>query len=148
MRGVGDCGISSTARTINLLLVTLFMYLVFFAPGMGPLQWTINSEIYPMWACSNAVALATACNRIFNLLVLVTFLTLIDVVSQPMAFLLYTIFAGLVFVIFLVPETKGVSLEMVEQLFQRPHFLNWCTAEQSSRDNKSTRPLINGESTD
>ena len=133
-----------------LSLVSLFMYLVFFAPGMGPVPWTINSEIYPMWARSNAVALATACNWTFNLLVSVTFLTLIDGVSQPIAFLLYALcaFAGLLFVIFLVPETKGVSLEMVEQLFQRPHFLNWCTGKHNSKENKSTRPLINGESTE
>ena len=132
-----------------LSLVSLFMYLVFFAPGMGPLPWTINSEIYPMWARSNAVALATACNWIFNLLVSVTFLTLIDAVSQPVAFLLYAMFAfaGLLFVIFLVPETKGVSLETVERLFERPYFLNWCTGKQDNRNNTSTK-LINEKSTE
>lgn len=132
-----------------LSLVSLFMYLVFFAPGMGPLPWTINSEIYPMWARSNAVALATACNWIFNLLVSLTFLTLIDSVGQPIAFLLYAIFAftGLLFVIFLVPETKGVSLEMVEQLFKRPHFLNWCISKQDRRNNMSNK-LINEKSTE
>ena len=132
-----------------LALVSLFMYLVFFAPGMGPLPWTINSEIYPMWARSNAVALATACNWIFNLLVSVTFLTLIDAVSQPIAFLLYAMFAfaGLLFVVFLVPETKGVSLEMVERLFERPHILNWCNGKRDSRNNMSTK-LINGKSTE
>lgn len=116
-----------------LALISLFMYLVFFAPGMGPLPWTINSEIYPMWARSNAVALATACNWIFNLLVSVTFLTLIDAVTQPIAFLLYAIFAfgGLLFVVFLVPETKGVSLETVERLFEQPYFLKWCTARNT-----------------
>ena len=74
-------------RFAILSLVSLFMYLVFFAPGMGPLPWTINSEIYPMWARSNAVALATTCNWLFNLLVSLTFLTLIDAVGQPAAFL-------------------------------------------------------------
>ena len=133
-----------------LALVSLFMYLVFFAPGMGPLPWTINSEIYPMWARSNAVALATACNWIFNLLVSLTFLTLIDAVTQPFAFLLYAIFAfaGLLFVVFLVPETKGVSLEMVERLFERPYFLNWCTVKHDRRKNSVSTKLINGNSTE
>ena len=136
-------------RFAALALVALFMYLVFFAPGMGPLPWTINSEIYPMWARSNAVALATACNWIFNLLVSVTFLTLIDAVTQPIAFLFYAIFAfvGLLFVIFLVPETKGVSLETVERLFERPHFMNWCTAKRDRRNSVSTK-LINDRNTE
>lgn len=135
-------------RFAVLALISLFMYLAFFAPGMGPLPWTINSEIYPMWARSNAVALATACNWIFNLLVSVTFLTLIDAVTQPIAFLLYAIFAfaGLLFVVFLVPETKGVSLEMVESLFQRPYFLKWCTAKLDRRRNSTSTKLINDKS--
>ena len=133
-----------------LSLVSLFMYLVFFAPGMGPLPWTINSEIYPMWARSNAVALATACNWISNLLVSVTFLTLIDAIGQPRAFLLYAIFAfvGLLFVIFLVPETRGVSLEMVERLFARPPFVNWFTSKcNRKRKNEILVHVINKNST-
>ncbi|XP_065886410.1 proton myo-inositol cotransporter-like isoform X3 [Dysidea avara] len=122
-------------RFAILSLVSLFMYLVFFAPGMGPLPWTINSEIYPMWARSNAVALATTCNWLFNLLVSLTFLSLIDAVGQPKAFLVYSLlaFSGLIFVVLLVPETKGISLEMVGQLFERPHFTNWCSRRSEYR---------------
>lgn len=131
-----------------LALVSLFMYLVFFASGMGPLPWTINSEIYPMWARSNSVALATACNWVSNLIVSLTFLTLIDSVGQSKAFLLYTLcaFAGLVFVVLLVPETKGVPLEMVEQLFEKPHFLKWCDIRHGRSKNKMLKKMINEKS--
>jgi len=130
-----------------LALVSLFMYLVFFAPGMGPLPWTINSEIYPMWARSNSVALATACNWISNLIVSLTFLTLIDTIGQPKAFLLYTCcaFAGLLFVVFLVPETKGVPLEKVESLFEKPYFLKWCNNRHGRSKNKMMKKMINEE---
>ena len=101
---------------------------MFFAPGMGPLPWTINSEIYPTWARSTAISIATATNWIFNLFVSLTFLTFADNLGQPGTFGFYAGFSvlGLIFVVFLVPETKGRSLEDMEDLFQRPYCINWC----------------------
>ena len=49
-------------RFAPLAIVALFIYIAFFAPGMGPLPWTINSEIYPTWARSTAIAIATYVN--------------------------------------------------------------------------------------
>uniref|UniRef100_A0A4W3IKD6 Solute carrier family 2 member 13b n=1 Tax=Callorhinchus milii TaxID=7868 RepID=A0A4W3IKD6_CALMI len=56
----------------------LIMYLIFFAPGMGPMPWTINSEIYPLWARSTGNACSAGVNWIFNVLVSVTFLHLAE----------------------------------------------------------------------
>ena len=111
-----------------LTIAALFMYIMFFAPGMGPLPWTINSEIYPTWARSTAIAIATSTNWIFNLVVSLTFLSTADALGQPATFGVYAClgFLGLVFFTLFVPETRGVSLEEVEKLFQRPYFLNWC----------------------
>ena len=110
-----------------LSLVALFLYIMFFAPGMGPLPWTVNSEIYPTWARSTAIAIATATNWIFNLFVSLTFLTFADVLGQPITFGFYAGLGllGLIFVIFFVPETRGRKLEEMEELFQRPYFLQW-----------------------
>ena len=111
-----------------LAIASLFIYIMFFAPGMGPLPWTINSEIYPTWARSTGIAIATSVNWIFNLIVSLTFLTIADALGQPTTFGVYAGlgFIGLILFFLFVPETKGTKLEEVEQLFQRPHFLSWC----------------------
>lgn len=42
--------------------------------GMGPMPWTVNSEIYPLWARSTGNACSAGVNWTFNVLVSLTFL--------------------------------------------------------------------------
>ena len=65
-----------------LIMVGLVLYLFFFAPGMGPMPWTLNSEIYPLWARSFGVSVATSVNWAFNLLISMTFLTLLEAITK------------------------------------------------------------------
>ena len=111
-----------------LAIISLFVYLAFFAPGVGPLAWTINAEIYPTWARSSGIAIATSTNWVFNMIVSMTFLTLVDVLGQPLTFGIYAVLCviSLLFVILFLPETRGKTLEDMEHLFQRPYFLQWC----------------------
>ena len=111
-----------------LAIVALIVYIASFASGAGPLPWTVNSEIYPTWARSTAISIATSVNWCSNLIISMTFLTLADDLGQPITFGIYAVLSvfGLLFVILLLPETRGKKLEDIEQLFQRPHFLNWC----------------------
>nr|KAG5705569.1 hypothetical protein BaRGS_034767 [Batillaria attramentaria] len=60
----------------------LALYLMFFAPGMGPMPWTINAEIYPLWARSTGNSMSAATNWIANLVVSMTFLTLTETITK------------------------------------------------------------------
>ncbi|XP_067683406.1 proton myo-inositol cotransporter-like [Haliotis asinina] len=108
----------------------LALYLMFFAPGMGPMPWTINSEIYPLWARSTGNSLSAATNWICNLLVSMTFLTMTETLTKYGTYWLFVVIAVLALIFFIVflPETKGKSLEDVERLFSQP----WCSC--GSRD--------------
>lgn len=49
---------------------------------MGPMPWTINAEIYPLWARSTCNSIATSANWFFNFLVSMTFLTLTEILTR------------------------------------------------------------------
>ncbi|XP_046341100.2 proton myo-inositol cotransporter-like [Haliotis rufescens] len=117
----------------------LGLYLMFFAPGMGPMPWTINSEIYPLWARSTGNSLSAATNWICNLLVSMTFLTMTETLTKYGTYWLFMGVAvlALIFFIIFLPETKGKSLEDVEKLFSKP----WCSCgtEHSHTINSNSR---------
>ncbi|KAJ4924673.1 hypothetical protein JOQ06_003625 [Pogonophryne albipinna] len=103
-----------------LVLLGLMCYLAAFAPGMGPMPWTINSEIYPLWARSTGNACAAGVNWTFNILVSLTFLHLAQYFTYYGAFFLYSSMAllGFFFIYGCLPETKGRRLEEIEALFE------------------------------
>lgn len=105
-------------------MVGLVLYLISFAPGMGPMPWTINSEIYPLWARSTGNAASTFMNWTFNLAVSMSFISLTESLTRYGTFWLYAClaFAGAILLALILPETKGRTLEEVEGLFARSWF--------------------------
>ena len=49
---------------------------------MGPMPWTINSEIYPLWARSTGNSASTFTNWICNLAVSMSFLSLTEAMTR------------------------------------------------------------------
>lgn len=98
-----------------MALLSLVVYVAFFAVGMGPVPWAVQSEIFPINVRGKANGLATASNWTANLIVSSTLLTLFNSISQAGTFWLYAGFAvaAWIFVIKMVPETKGRTLEEI-----------------------------------
>ncbi|MFZ0457885.1 MAG: sugar porter family MFS transporter [Rhodoplanes sp.] len=99
---------------------SLMAYVGFFAVGLGPVFWLIIAEIYPQRIRGLAMSLATLVNWAANLLVALTFLSLIDLIGAAATFWLYAVLAAvaLLFTWALVPETKGKTLEEIESHWQ------------------------------
>lgn len=98
----------------SLLLIAT--YVACFAFSLGPIVWVLIAEIYPLQVRGLAVSVATMANWGANLVVGLTFLTLIETLGRASTFWLFAALcvANLVFVLRFVPETKGRSLEEIE----------------------------------
>ncbi len=109
-----------------IAVASLMVYVGSFAVGLGPVFWLILSEIYPLRIRGRAMSVGTAANWITNLIVALSFLTLTQVVGRPATFWLYgaVSIGAWLFAFFLVPETKGKSLEEIEA--------QWRPAKRSS----------------
>jgi len=99
---------------------SLMVYVGSFAVGLGPVFWLILSEIYPIGIRGRAMSVGTIANWGANLLVALSFLTLTQVLGKPATFWLYGVVtvAAWLFAFFLVPETKGKTLEQIEAHFR------------------------------
>lgn len=111
-----------------LALLGLVLYLLAFAPGMGPVPWTVNSEIYSLQDRGVCGGIAATANWISNFVIAQTFLSLTDALGTSKTFLLFAglAVAALLFVLCYLPETKGLSFEQVELLFKsRENSSSW-----------------------
>jgi MFS transporter, SP family, galactose:H+ symporter len=99
---------------------SLMLYVGAFAVGLGPVFWLLISEIYPLKIRGLAMSVATAANWGANLLVALTFLTLVQMAGRSLTFWVYGLVGvgAWLFVWFFVPETKGRSLEEIEAHWQ------------------------------
>jgi SP family galactose:H+ symporter-like MFS transporter len=97
-------------------VLSLMAYVASFAISIGPIFWLMISEIYPLRLRGLAMSLATGACWVCNLIVTFTFLLLIQSLGPAGTFGLLGVItlAAIVFSYFLVPETKGRSLEQIE----------------------------------
>jgi MFS family permease len=103
-------------NTGYLALGALIVYVAFFAVGMGPIPWAVNSEIYPLRIRAVANSVATTVNWISNLVVSMTFLTVSEGFTVAGTFWTYGVVAIIawIFFFFKLPETKGKTMEQIQ----------------------------------
>jgi len=110
----------SASITMNALLI-LFGILGFvasFAISLGPVMWVLFSELFPNKIRGIAISFVGFINSAVSFVVQLVFPWELEKLGSTLTFLLYGIFAliGLVFIMKLLPETKGKSLEELEAI--------------------------------
>jgi MFS transporter, SP family, arabinose:H+ symporter len=101
------------------ILVGVMAFVAGHAVGNGVVGWGILSEIFPTKLRGRAMSIATTSLWVFAFLGNLVFPVMQKAVGNHGAFWVFTFMAvvNLFFVIFLVPETKGHSLEDIEKIF-------------------------------
>jgi MFS transporter, SP family, galactose:H+ symporter len=103
-----------------LAVISMMAYVASFAISLGPIFWLLISEIYPLKIRNSAEGLAATFNWGSNLLITLTFLTLVERLGQSLTFWLYGVcaIASWIFSYYFVPETKGHTLEEIEEFWR------------------------------
>jgi len=93
-----------------------FIYIISFAISLGAILWLVVSEIFPLQVRATAMGFAVFSCWFWNFIVSGTFLTLLANLGPSLTFLLYAVLCvlSLVYCYFFVPETKGITLEEIE----------------------------------
>jgi len=116
-----------TGATGYLALFCMMLYVASFAMSWGPVAWVLLAEIFPNKIRGKALAIAVAAQWISNYLVSVTFPMMNDnsylteKFNNGFAYWIYGVMSllAMFFIIKYVPETKGKTLEEMENLWDK-----------------------------
>ncbi|ESW08239.1 hypothetical protein PHAVU_009G030600 [Phaseolus vulgaris] len=119
-----------------LVLVLLCFYTAGFGWSWGPLSWLIPSEIFPLKIRSTGQSIAIAVQFIVVFILSQTFLSMLCHFKFG-AFLFYGgwIVVMTIFVIFFLPETKGIPLESMYTIWGKHWFWRRFVEEEADQEN-------------
>jgi sugar porter (SP) family MFS transporter len=113
----------SSAILMNpmLILFAILGFVASFAISIGPIMWVLFSELFPNNVRGMAISFVGLINSTVAFLVTFIFPWELENLGNANTFLIYGIVAviGLVFVMRILPETKGRSLEELEKILVR-----------------------------
>lgn len=106
-----------TVDSISFLpILALSVFLIVFSLGFGPIPWMISSEVFPAEVKSSASSAAGTFNWFLAFLVTKFYIDVKNGVGGDVTFYIFSVISllGTVFIYFIVPETKGKSLEQIQ----------------------------------
>ena len=103
-----------------LVALALFVFMAFYAVGPGVCVWLALSELMPTRIRSNGMSIALVLNQMVSTIVAAVFLPVVSKYGYSTIFFSFGIFTMFYFVItaFFLPETKGRTLEEIEEYFE------------------------------
>ncbi|KAI0198388.1 general substrate transporter [Astrocystis sublimbata] len=115
----------------KILIVFLSFFVFFYAASWGPVTWVVTSEIYPLKVRAKSMSISTASNWLLNFGIAYGTPFLVQQGTGyaslgPKVFFLWGAFCilGAIFVYCMVYETSKISLEQIDEMYERVH-LAW-----------------------
>lgn len=107
---------------IGVVCLGIYLYGCFYSPGEGPVPFTYSAEAFPLYIREVGMSWATAVCWLFNFVVALTFPRLLSAFTPMGAFFWYAAWniVGFFLILLFVPETKSLSLEELDQVFNVP----------------------------
>jgi MFS family permease len=102
-----------------LVAIGLYLFVSFYAMGPGVCVWVALSELMPTRIRSNGMSIALVINQLVSTTLAGIFLPVVSKYGYSTMFFLFSAFTlvYLATVTFFLPETKGKTLEEIEQFF-------------------------------
>jgi SP family arabinose:H+ symporter-like MFS transporter len=102
-----------------LVLIGILGFVASFAISLGPVMWVLFSEIFPNHLRGVAISFVGFINSMVSFGVQFIFPLELATLGAALTFASYGVFAliGLVLLMRYMPETKGKSLEELEEIF-------------------------------
>ena len=107
---------AATTIKANLVLMGILGFIACFAFSLGPVMWVLLSELYPLKYRGLAIGVIAFVNSLISSIVQLIFPWELSNLGNALTFFIFGIIALIGFVIFIkiLPETKGKSLEELE----------------------------------
>jgi hypothetical protein len=98
------------------------LFAIFYSPGEGPVPFTYSAEAFPLYIRDIGMSFATATTWFWNFVLSITWPSLILAFGQQGGFGWYAAWCCILWVLILlfVRETKGKTLEELDQVFAIP----------------------------
>ncbi|RFN50194.1 putative monosaccharide transporter [Fusarium flagelliforme] len=118
-----DRMIANNISAVNAQIAFIAIFIFWFASTWGPGAWIVIGEIFPIPIRSRGVGLSTASNWLWNTIIAVITPYMVGEKRGNLKSSVFFIWGGLctcafVYTYFLVPETKGLSLEQVDKMME------------------------------
>ena len=139
------CGTSGIGAQKGIILAALFVYIGGYQVGFGPISWLLISEIFPLEVRGKAITIAVVTNFFWNTVTTFLFPVELEYIGSSTTFFVYAavLLISIAFIKTRVPETKGMSLEQIEEYFVHTS----KTAHSPEEDkNSETRSDLSGKS--
>nr|CAD7460396.1 unnamed protein product [Timema tahoe] len=109
---------SDTSSIGWLPVVSLVVYIIVYSPGFGSLPWAVMGELFTPNVKSMASSVSASICWFFAFLITKFFSTISEELGSDYAIWIFGIFAVVAFVLvfFLLPETKGKSLQEIQAI--------------------------------